>query len=844
MRLLPALALLLALVLAAPAAAAEPVTIYRDGAGVPHIEATTPRGTAYATGYAQAKDRLFLTAAIRLTAQGRTAELLGPGALPADIATRRDFYDADDVQRQFDALPVGIQQQLQAFSGGFNRGMAETLADPRRHPAAFAALGYVPEPWKPTDSVSVVGLFTWISFAGEGGAGQLRNASLLGRLVDRFGEEQGLDLWDDLLFKNDPAAPTVAGPGAYDREPEPLRHERRPGPEQRALALELARPLQQAAERREAEARAVQDVLAKLPVPRIGSYAAAVAGERTRSGGALLFGAPQSGLSAPSVFWQIGQHEPGRDCTGMTVPGLGPWTAIGWCNDHAWSLVAGNMGEQVDHYIERVNPDDPRQYRHEGVWKQMRVRRETFKVGKCHPPICSTTSAPDTRVVEFEDTVHGPVVQRDAARGIAITQRRAQRGHWARALVALDGWNRAKDMAEFDRFATLAPATYNMVYGDKAGNIGYRFSGWQPVRAKGFDRRLPMPGTGEAEWQRFLRPDEMPRSVNPPSGIVMANQGVESKPAPWWPNTSSVAVGQVTRVGFNRRQLDREDLDVPAAEALNPALLERADGITPFLAGHLRAALQDADDPRLREAWGLFREWEEAGFPRVDEDGDGNYDHPAVMLFGADHFNLKGDQHPRFLWGELLARVFEDELGAPEGNEDRGTFQVPGGGFARMSLLKLALDGRDASRPLSRDFVDDLRTPGRETATQLIRASLAKALTQLEARFRTPDMRRWLGPVPVMRFGALGLVEPPPIRGFDHGTYSQIVDPKAGVGRYVLPPGNGSADGAPEIAAAQLGQYPKHFVDQRELYEDYGHLDMPRFPAQFRAGEAQTVLVP
>jgi hypothetical protein len=90
-------------------------------------------------------------------------------------------------------------------------------------------------------------------------------------------------------------------------------------------------------------------------------------------------------------------------------------------------------------------------------------------------------------------------------------------------------------------------------------------------------------------------------------------------------------------------------------------------------------------------------------------------------------------------------------------------------------------------------------------------------------------------------------VAAPPIRGFDHGTYSQIVDPRAGVGRYVLPPGNDSADGAPEIAAATaFGQYPPHVVDQRELYEDYGHLDMPRAPEAYRADpeSVQTLAYP
>jgi hypothetical protein len=99
-----------------------------------------------------------------------------------------------------------------------------------------------------------------------------------------------------------------------------------------------------------------------------------------------------------------------------------------------------------------------------------------------------------------------------------------------------------------------------------------------------------------------------------------------------------------------------------------------------------------------------------------------------------------------------------------------------------------------------------------------------------------------------MRFGALGLAEAPPIRGFDHGTYSQIVDPRAGVGRYILPPGNGSADGAPEIAAAQRGEYPEHFDDQREIYERYGFIDMRHAPERYKADtesvEALTYVAP
>jgi penicillin amidase len=817
-------------------------TIYWDAYGVPHIEAENVEALAYGTGYAQAKQRLFLTHAIRLTAQGRTAELLGQDSLEADIEQRRNFYEAGDVQRQYDALPESIKRELEAFSAGFNAGMDEVMLDPAERPAAFDALGHYPEPWQPTDSVSVVALFTWVSFAGEGGGGQLRNAELLGNLQKRFGNKRGLKIWNDLTFKNDPSAPFVASRGEGRKRPAYIKRERLPNAKQQRLARSYAGTLGKASRRMQAQSVRIAEVFKKLPLPRIGSYAAAISGERTKSGGALVLGAPQTGLNTPPIFWQLGQHAPGRECTGFTVPGLGPWTGIGWCNDHAWSLVAGNMGEQVDHYIERIDPQNPRRYRWKGGWGEMDVRTETFQANKCVPPVCEEATPPSTVTEEIESTVHGPVVSRDEKAGIAITQRRAQRGVWASSLPAIVTWNSGRSLQEVDRATDVAKASYNFLYGDAQGNIMYRFTGLQPERAKGFDRRLPEPGDGSAEWRRMMPQRTMPRAVNPKSGVLAANQGVESKPAYWWPNASGILVGQANRVGGNRRMIMRAgELDVAGLETLNPKLLERADVITPVFRHHLRRALGRSKEPRLREAWKLWREWRKSGYARVDSDRDGFYDHAAVVIFGGDHFDLDGDDYPRAFWERLDNAVFADELGATTQLEERGPFSAPGGGYSRLSRLKLARDGpRRASISLARDYVDDMRTKRRETGAGLIRMAMLRSFEALEKKFGTRDMRKWLGKVPEQSFGALGLVAAPPIRGFDHGTYSQIVDPKAGVGRYILPPGNDSADGGPEIAAAMgPGEYPEHVVDQREIYEAYGFLDMPHSQAQYSAGPEQ-----
>ena len=41
---------------------------------------------------------------------------------------------------------------------------------------------------------------------------------------------------------------------------------------------------------------------------------------------------------------------------------------------------------------------------------------------------------------------------------------------------------------------------------DDQGNIGWWHPGRLPIRPKRWDERLPLPGTGSAEWRGFLRP--------------------------------------------------------------------------------------------------------------------------------------------------------------------------------------------------------------------------------------------------------------------------------------------------------------------------------------------------
>ena len=61
-----------------------PVTIRRDGHGVPHISAASQDDLFIAQGYVTAQDRLWQMDASRRNANGDLAEIMGPALIPHD----------------------------------------------------------------------------------------------------------------------------------------------------------------------------------------------------------------------------------------------------------------------------------------------------------------------------------------------------------------------------------------------------------------------------------------------------------------------------------------------------------------------------------------------------------------------------------------------------------------------------------------------------------------------------------------------------------------------------------------------------------------------------------------
>src|SRR5262249_37604729 len=225
-------ALAAAVVLAGIAASthAATVTITRDKWGVPNIflppsfgsKTALLKATGFAQCYATAQDRMVQLEFFRRAGKGRLSEIgfLGPSFLPGDIVARRDGFSEAEFQQQFKKLPAKGRIALQAFADGVNRFLTEDAAGPSLPPAEFPLRGLTPVPRSVTDSLALAPL--QIRRFGQNGGNELDNARLLLDLLDHFVLADAKGIFTDLLWIEDPTAPTTISPAEQQVTRDPV----------------------------------------------------------------------------------------------------------------------------------------------------------------------------------------------------------------------------------------------------------------------------------------------------------------------------------------------------------------------------------------------------------------------------------------------------------------------------------------------------------------------------------------------------------------------------------------------------------------------------------------------
>jgi len=141
-----------------------PVTVYRDGWGVPHIYAENEQDLYFVFGYLQAQDRLFLMDFQRRAAEGKLAEVVGERAYESDT-----FYRTIGLERAVKATKEALEERggqrisgiMGRFVDGINRAIGDMIGSGGL-PLEFKILEYEPEPWSIIDSLAVSKFMGWL----------------------------------------------------------------------------------------------------------------------------------------------------------------------------------------------------------------------------------------------------------------------------------------------------------------------------------------------------------------------------------------------------------------------------------------------------------------------------------------------------------------------------------------------------------------------------------------------------------------------------------------------------------------------------------------------------------
>jgi penicillin amidase len=759
----------------APISAADPlargdsplgeVKIIRDEYGAPHVFGSTPESLWFGAGYVQGQDRLWQADLLRRTVTGTSAEFFGPGAVGGDIFARTMWGPQEWRESLLASALPETQDIFEWYAAGMNAWIAEASATGQL-PIEYQVLGLSPRPWTTDDSVAVV-LLIFGQF-GEFGAEELDNVARLQEFIARFGPAEGMKVFADTHWLNDPdAATTVPGGGIQ-------------GLSRQGAALEAAVPqgVRQAAEEWNALRQGWERNLERLGISgKPASNAIVVGPSMTADGHALLLGGPQMGYSAPQISNELGLHRANFHVTGATFAGM-PGVALGVSEEFAWTFTSG-VSDNSDIYAEVLNPADPGQYLFMGEWFDLECRLETIHV----------RGAPDV-IHQVCKSVHGPVL--GTAPGLVFTLKVASRGLEIQSVEALFAAQRARTMEEIGQAMSGWAPNFNFLAADRRGNIGYWHLGKIPVRAVGDDPWLPHDGTGTAEWQGFIPWAEMPHALNPDQGW-MANWN--NKPAPDW-NNSIFGFGDwgpVQRVDtlMNLMEgLEPGTVTVQTLEEINRLAGWTTD--TPsgaaaavFVSSLLDDMLAHVDtsiDPRLPVIAAMLGTWD---WLQQDLDADGLYDSPAVAVFNT-------------WWLTFVDRVFADDLG--------GAFDLPLTGNLTHRLL-----ADDPALPLLHDYL------GGETAVEAMTQSLINALDVLTIQYGSPNPADWLQPIAVISWQPLGVGTVPDTIWMNRGTYNQIVHLGAGPALY----------GENVISPGQSGDpFSPHFSDQLSLYATWTYKPM------------------
>ncbi len=627
----------------------DEVDIIRDSHGIPHIYAQNEPDLYFALGYAMAQDRLWQMEFYRRLGHGRLSELFG-----------EDFLETDRFFRLIAAAGLNKEflHELQALYNAFADGVNAYLTGHRdRLPLEFKLLRHAPEPWTPEDYFAILKVVNWGLSPGW------RVDLTAAKILKKVGAEKFRD-----AFPVWPGNPQIQVPA-----------------ESMLIAEVLPDSLLETQHRIEKQAR--------FPSAAV-SNSWVISARKSVTGKPILANDPHLMLTNPSFWWEGHLVCPTIDVSGYGIAGV-PGIGMGRNHDVAWGITNVRV-DDVDFYIEKINPANPRQYLYRGKWEDMRLIEETIRVKGKDPvkkPILLTR--------------HGPVLTEfEAGReklAISVRWTFSEGLQPGKATYLLAKARNISDVQKALRYWELP--SQNFVFADTGGNIGFWCSATVPIRSKG-DGFLPAPGwTGEYEWQGYVPFEERPHKINPEEGfLATANNRVADENYPYFISNYYEPVDRITRI----RQLlsATEKLSVADVKQMQQDVYNvLASELTPKM---IRALAEKTSRDDLQKVRELLSQW--------------NYKMEADSV-GACLFEMT--------LIHMLQNIFKDELGDELYRKYLETSVYP------IRALRMVVR-KEASA-----WIDDINTSETETLEDIIVKSIEQTIRKLKAEFGN-DAVRWI----------------------------------------------------------------------------------------------------
>jgi acyl-homoserine lactone acylase PvdQ len=505
-------------------------------------------------------------------------------------------------------------------------------------------------------------------------------------------------------------------------------------------------------ERAEADASAEQAARARSvfgrPLGPGGSYMFAA---RASGNHAFLFNGPQLGFAAPEKLVELELHAPGIDLRGMTAPGV-PVIGAGHNGSVAWGVTTG-ASDADDLYAEKLVPGDAESYVFGGQPRRMDCRDERIAFRSPPSDLLSVLKAqvpppPESGsiVKRVCRTLHGPVEYR--AGDVAYARRYAIWGRELETLQGLAALNAARDLHDVNAATRMLTWNENVMAVDSSGSIGYWHPGLLPLRPRRWDERLPYPGTGEAEWRGFVRPEQLPHVINPPRGWLVN-----------WNNLPSV--GWTAGDGTARKRMDggwfraawlqdlvRRFAAEPSWEGMEGVVRDAGTVAQqyPLTRPRLARAATGASGP-AKAVLDTLLAW------------NGHYDQTAS----------DGTVDPGVATWDAFRAAAGRVAVAPLGDAARW--------LADEGALEGTIPGYDQGAPYH--YFDATHTESyglRTLDADGYRRAAAAEFDALRARFGTDDPSAWREPRRMFKVAIQGAGSPPDLPFFDRGTYEQLVE--------------------------------------------------------------------